>query len=91
MVVINNENDTVGFSSANGGEKENFIENLIKKQLQIAAFLANEFGESQLLGDFIILMNHIKESNVAKMLSDKLNGLMHVLEFTRHFIDVITN
>lgn len=38
-VIINNGNQTAEFSNVNGEEKGIFILHLIKKQLEIAAFL----------------------------------------------------
>ena len=58
-------------SSVSGAEKKKIISNLIQKQMQIAAFLANQHRESRLLSDLVILLNHTKNSEAVQILSDR--------------------
>ena len=76
-------------SSVNGEEKKKIISNLIQKQMQIAAFLANQHRKSCLLSDLVILLNHIKNSEAVQILSDRLVGVITHNEFTKIMIEVL--
>ena len=86
---MNDLNETVFFFSVNGEEKKKFILNLIEKQFQIAAFLANKHGEILLLSDLEILMKHIKNSEAVQILSDRLVGVITLNEFIKIMIKVL--
>ena len=88
-VIVNDLNETVVFFSVNGEEKKKFILNLIEKQFQIAAFLANKHGEILLLSDLEILMKHIKNSEAVQILSDRLVGVITLNEFIKIMIKVL--
>ena len=88
-VIVNDLNETVVFFSVNGEEKKKFILNLIEKQFQIAAFLANKHGEILLLSDLEILMKHIKNSEAVQILSDRLVGVITLNEFIKIMIKML--
>ena len=88
-VIVNDLNETVVFFSVNGEEKKTFILNLIEKQFQIAAFLANKHREILLLSDLEILMKHIKNSEAVQILSDRLVGVITLNEFIKIMIEVL--
>ena len=77
------------FFSVNGEEKKKIILNLIEKQFQTAAFLANKHGESLLLSNLEILMKHIKNSEAVQILSDRLVGVITLNEFIKIMIEVL--
>ena len=90
MSAIDFEIETVNFSLQHGQEKD-FIRGLIERQLQIAYFLANIYGNKNLLNDYLLLLAAVKNSSIPKVLAKRLVGVIRFSDFSREFIAVMDN
>ena len=88
MTGIDFTSETMDFSNMSKEEKENYMEKLIEKQLNLSKFMASMYG-TELTNDLFVLMDAVKKKGIAKVLSDRLHRKMLFSNFSRIFISVI--
>ena len=88
-MAINSENGTVYFSVLTGEDKENFVCQLIHKQLQLSKFMCSIYSNSSILQDHTILMEAVEKSNIPKIIAERLNGTMTFVQFSQIFLEVM--
>ena len=78
------------FSSFNSlEEKENFIKDIIQKQVDLAHMSVAAFPTNVILLNHLHLMRNINDSNFYKLLARRINGMITVRKFAEIFANLL--
>ena len=70
-------------------EKQNFIKDIIKKQLDLAYISPAVHPTDRILNTHLHLMKHIYDSNFYKLLAQRIDGSITVRQFAEIFANLL--
>ena len=77
-MAINSGKGTVDCSVLIGEDKENFVQRLLHKQLELLKFMCSIYSNGSISQDQTILMEAVKKSIIPKTLAERLNNLCSI-------------
>ena len=83
-------NGLCDFSNFNSlEEKENFIKDIIKKQVNLSYISVAAFPNERVLKNHLHILKHVGDSNFCKLLAGRVNGPVKVQQFAEVFTKLL--